>query len=122
VGGRRLGPKTQPGPAASYGRVWLQDEGRYGCGEPDEHGIYSWYEPAELTIASLISDHWTLIDADLHSEYGLDTGSGVLADRSWPWLKRRVIGLLTCESRIQRKLAPPEKQPKAPSVPNIRRG
>jgi hypothetical protein len=117
VGGR---PKTEPGAAASYPRVWIQDENRWGCGEPDEHGIYSWYEDAEHTLPSLIFEQWPLIESDLHQIYGIDTGSGVLADRSWKWLQTRIMGLLTCECRLQRKLAPPEK-PKDPSVPHAPR-
>jgi hypothetical protein len=56
------------------------------------------------------------VEADLHEVYGIDIGSGILTERSWTWFKRRCGGLLTCESRIQRKLFPPEK-PKTPSVP-----
>jgi len=65
----------------------------------------------------LVFEHWHLIEPDLHSEYGIDTASGILTDRSWKWLRTRVLGLLTCESRIQRKLSPPPEAPKVPSVP-----
>jgi hypothetical protein len=68
-----------------------------------------------------VRKHADLIDADLHSEYGIDTGSGILDDRTWSWFRIRVLNLLTCESRIQRKLAPPEKKPKTPAVPHVRR-
>lgn len=64
--------------------------------------------------------HQDLIDADLHAEYGIDTASGILDDRTWKWFRVRVLGLLNCESRIQRKLTPPEKAPKTPQVPRRR--
>jgi hypothetical protein len=61
--------------------------------------------------------HWDLIDADLHQVYGLDSASEAFNERPWRWFQRRVLGLLTCESRIQRKLAPPEPTPAVPSIP-----
>ncbi|THV26060.1 hypothetical protein E9998_19965 [Glycomyces paridis] len=63
-------------------------------------------------------DHRDLVEADLHEIYGVDTGSGVLDQRSWAWLQRRLAGLLTCECRLQRKLKPPEKTAKTPSMPS----
>jgi hypothetical protein len=115
--GVRWGPKSEPGnPSGNYPRVWLQDENRWGCGEADEHGIYSWYEPVEHTLPSLVHEQWPLIEADLHQIYGIDTGSGIFSQRTWGWLKARILGLLTCECRLQRKLSPPPPEPpKAPT-------
>ncbi|MCG7203951.1 hypothetical protein [Streptomyces arenae] len=54
---------------------------------------------------------WPLIEADLHSEYGIDVDSGILRRRSWRWLQARIYGLLCAESRLQRHFAPPPEQP-----------
>ena len=112
--GRR--PKTQPpGAQGEEPRVWLEDLKQWGVGEYDAaSGIYESYENPDLSVWGLWSDHRGLIEADLHQVYGIDTGSGILRERSWSWFQRRVAGLLTCECRIQRKLSPPEKQPKTP--------
>lgn len=61
---------------------------------------------------------WPLIEADLHSEYGIDASSGILRDRSWRWLKVRVWGLLSAETRLYRHFAPP---PENTSKTNRRR-
>jgi hypothetical protein len=56
---------------------------------------------------------WALIEADLHSEYGLDVEDPVLLRaRSWRWLRTRILGLLAADTRIARALAPPP-----PAVP-----
>lgn len=121
MGGRR-GPKSEPpGAASSEPRVWLEDQNRWGVGEYDEaSGLYESYENPDLSVLSLWRDHRDLVEADLHEVYGIDTGSGILRERTWKWFCRRVSGLLTCECRIQRKLAPPEKT-KKPSAPHARR-
>ena len=60
-----------------------------------------------LTWGKILT-HWDLIEADLQ-DAGIDTGSGILRERSWRWLSVRIIGLLGIESRLQRKLFPPKK-------------
>jgi hypothetical protein len=35
-----------------------------------------------------------LIEADLHERYGIDVDSGVLRQRTWRWLRVRIVGLL----------------------------
>lgn len=125
-GGSAGSPKTEPGGASGdEPRVWLQDQGRWGVGDYDEaSGLYESYEDPQLTIGRLLTDHWDLVDADLHEIYGLDSEDPVVLDeRTWGWFKRRLIGLLSCECRIQRKLAPPEKTKpqKTPHIPRRRR-
>lgn len=52
-----------------------------------------------------ILTRWALVEADLHSVYGIDLHDPALERRSWPWLRSRVLGLLTVESRLARALA-----------------
>ncbi|MEU9141712.1 hypothetical protein AB0D33_38230 [Streptomyces sp. NPDC048404] len=61
-----------------------------------------------------ILDEWPLIEADLHETYGVDVCTpGLLEARSWRWLRVRIFGLLSADSRINRHLFPDETQ--APS-------
>jgi hypothetical protein len=61
----------------------------------------------------VLLEQWPLIEADLHETYGIDVGApGALRERSWRWLKVRVAGLLSTESRLQRHFNPPEKASK----------
>jgi hypothetical protein len=53
---------------------------------------------------------WPLIECDLHETYGVDVGSGILRDRSWRWLRVRILGLLSADSRLARRFAPPPQQ------------
>lgn len=57
----------------------------------------------------MLLEHWHLIEADLHSEYGIDLSDPSLAHRSWRWLQARIRGLMTAESRLLRALQPPEQ-------------
>ncbi|MGA5509354.1 hypothetical protein [Streptomyces umbrinus] len=44
----------------------------------------------------------------MHEIYGVDVGApGLLQARSWRWLRVRILGLLSADSRIQRLLNPP---------------
>lgn len=62
---------------------------------------------------SQILDEWPLVEADLQEFYGLDVGApGLLAARSWRWLRVRILGLLSADSRINRLLYPPPDAPK----------
>ncbi|MFF5142524.1 hypothetical protein ACFY6U_22815 [Streptomyces sp. NPDC013157] len=66
-----------------------------------------------MTWAQLL-DEWPLIEADLHEIYGLDVGApGLLDNRSWRWLRVRIFGLLSADSRINRLFNPPPAPPKA---------
>ncbi|TMR99607.1 hypothetical protein EJK15_06775 [Nonomuraea basaltis] len=50
---------------------------------------------------------WGLVEADLHSEFGIDIDEpGLLSRRSWRWLQARIMGLLTADTRIARALDP----------------
>ncbi|MCX5362874.1 hypothetical protein OG864_29690 [Streptomyces sp. NBC_00124] len=61
---------------------------------------------------SRILDEWPLVEADLHEVYGVDVGApGLLDERSWRWLRLRILGLLSADSRIQRLLFPPPEMP-----------
>jgi hypothetical protein len=61
---------------------------------------------------SQILDEWPLVEADLQEFYGLDVGApGLLAARSWRWLRVRILGLLSADSRINRLLYPPPDAP-----------
>ncbi|MEV0114464.1 hypothetical protein AB0H77_14605 [Streptomyces sp. NPDC050844] len=98
--------------------------GLIGCGEVDPAtGLHEWYEhPAgyqprpqgrqDLTWGALL-DQWALIEADLHEVYGIDLGApDLLRERSWRWLRLRILGLLSAESRLSRHFAPPEPKPR----------
>ncbi|RLL70308.1 hypothetical protein D7M15_09090 [Streptomyces sp. Z26] len=61
-----------------------------------------------MTWAQLL-EQWPLIETDLHAEYGIDVGSGILRARTWRWLRVRIAGLLTADTRVARHFAPPEK-------------
>lgn len=93
---------------------------QYGCGAYDETtGLYEWYElPVHLAPGAKgttitwpeILTHWGLIEADLHSEYGINiTNQHNLKQYSWRYLRCRIIGLLTADTRIARLLAPEQK-------------
>ncbi|KAA6224056.1 hypothetical protein CP973_00305 [Streptomyces albofaciens JCM 4342] len=59
-----------------------------------------------------ILDEWPLVEADLHEVYGIDLGApGILRARSWRWLRLRILGLLSAESRLARTLAPSQDAP-----------
>lgn len=62
---------------------------------------------------SQILDEWPLVEADLHEIYGLDIGApGLLAARSWRWLRVRILGLLSADSRLSRLNNPPPEPPR----------
>ncbi len=43
--------------------------------------------------------------------YGIDVGApGLLRERSWRWLKVRILGLLSTKCRTQRHFAPPPEK------------
>lgn len=50
-----------------------------------------------------------MIEADLHEHYRIDLDEpGLLDSRSWRWLRTRVLGLFSVESRTARAFAPPD--------------
>ncbi|MFH9430233.1 hypothetical protein ACH4JZ_18320 [Streptomyces sp. NPDC017615] len=60
-------------------------------------------------------DEWPLVEADLHEVYGIDIDEpGLLDVRSWRWLRTRILGLLSADSRINRLIFPPDA-PQAPT-------
>lgn len=59
-----------------------------------------------------------MIEADLHSEYGIDVEDRVLMRRrTWRWLEARITGLLAADTRLYRALAPPPETPTIPGMP-----
>ncbi|QKW54679.1 hypothetical protein HUT08_21585 [Streptomyces buecherae] len=59
-----------------------------------------------MTWAQILT-HWPHVEADLHEVYGIDVGApGLLRARSWRWLRTRIEGLLSAESRLARLLTP----------------
>ncbi|MGI5196585.1 hypothetical protein ACQEVY_23535 [Streptomyces sp. CA-288835] len=59
-------------------------------------------------------EQWPLIEADLHQVYGIDADSGILRQRSWRWLRIRIFGLLSTESRLHAHFAPPPEDKPGP--------
>jgi hypothetical protein len=58
------------------------------------------------TWADLL-ERWALIDADLHQVYNLDVwDEALMTSRPWAWLKTRILGLLSENTRLARSLAP----------------
>ncbi|MEU7046036.1 hypothetical protein AB0A77_33970 [Streptomyces varsoviensis] len=54
--------------------------------------------------------------------YGVDVGTpGFLRARSWRWLRVRVLGLLSAESRLARVLTPPPDSSAPPGGSTARR-
>jgi hypothetical protein len=50
---------------------------------------------------------WPLVEADLHEVYGLDVGDDALMRaRSWRWLRTRILGLLSADTRLCRHFTP----------------
>lgn len=56
---------------------------------------------------------WSLIEADLHSEYGIDLDEPAAQERTWRWLRVRILGLLTAPTPTRLSLA---LQPRKPEV------
>ncbi|MFC7869626.1 hypothetical protein ACFUS2_00500 [[Kitasatospora] papulosa] len=55
-------------------------------------------------------EQWLLIEADLHQTYGIDVDQpGLLRERSWRWLRTRIAGLISTDSRLGRHFAPEER-------------
>ncbi|PSK95766.1 hypothetical protein CLV30_12818 [Haloactinopolyspora alba] len=53
-----------------------------------------------------------LVEADLHERYGIDVDSPLMEQRTWRWLRSRILALLgTPESRVSRALNPPKHVP-----------
>ncbi|MER7047726.1 hypothetical protein [Streptomyces jumonjinensis] len=45
----------------------------------------------------------------MHEVYGLDLSApGLMQARSWRWLRIRILGLLSTESRLARHFEPPD--------------
>ncbi|WP_188126988.1 hypothetical protein [Actinoplanes lobatus] len=64
-----------------------------------------------MTWEQLLS-HWALIEADLHSEYGVDVEDrALMRARSWRWLQTRIVQLLSePKTRIARALRSPAEE------------
>nr|WP_239159997.1 hypothetical protein [Virgisporangium ochraceum] len=57
-----------------------------------------------------ILTRWHLVEADLHETYGIDVEQpDLLRHRSWRWLRTRIVGLLSADTRLNRALNPDKK-------------
>lgn len=73
-----------------------------------------WAEPSDESTGIVWDDiweHFAAIETDFHEIYGVDFGSGILNERDWRWLKIRVSGLLSRDSRLARALGLENRQP-----------
>lgn len=53
----------------------------------------------------MIFTHWSLVWADLISEYGFDVGDrAMMRSKTWKSLKTMIVGLLSADTRLSRKL------------------
>lgn len=121
--GKSASPGDEPGGPQGGGEDWRD---QYGRGQRDAAtGLYEWYEiPSEIraqettpvtTWADLFA-HWAAIEADLHSEYGIDVEDrDLMRSRSWRWLQTRIVGLLSLpKSRLTSAMRPPPEQEHEP--------
>lgn len=93
---------------------------QYGRGRLDpETGLYEWYDIPQAAKPGKgktirwqdILTRWALVEADLHSEYGIDVDDrDLLRRRTWRWLRIRILGLLAADTRLSRALAPADNQ------------
>lgn len=97
----------------------LEQIARYGGGEIDPQSGYAEYYTLPSDVADrlehgggtpvtweLILERWALVECDLQ-DHGIDVGDRTLmASRSWRWLRVRIIGLCSTDSRLSRALAP----------------
>lgn len=65
-----------------------------------------------MTWPDLLS-RWALVAADLAERYGLDEEDPMMWERrSWPWLRRRILGLVTVpDTRVRLALDAREAPP-----------
>jgi hypothetical protein len=118
-------PPGSGAPGEPAGAPGEHPEDQYGRGERDPvTGLYEWYEfpeqirrqrAGEAVPWETLLTHWSLIEADLHSEYDIDVEDRqLMRHRSWRWLETRIVGLLAADTRLHRALAPP---PEVPGLP-----
>ena len=94
------------------------DIDQYGRGEYDPvTGLFEWYEvppeqqarieaAGERVTWGRLLDLWGLVEADLQDR-GIDVDDrALMGARSWRWLRTRIRGLLSTDSRTARALAP----------------
>ncbi len=90
----------------------------YGRGQRGANGLYEWYDippdkQRELEAGAgegitweQILKRWHLVECDL-SDAGIDLGDKALVRaRSWRWLRTRIVGLLSRDTRLATALAP----------------
>lgn len=64
----------------------------------------------------MVFERWAMVEADLHSVYGVDLGDATLMaqrGRTWRWLKVRIAGLCSVECRLSDALRPADGTPGA---------
>lgn len=95
------------------------DIDQYGRGDYDpDTGLYEWYDippeqlrqfdsPGDSLTWPVLFERWALIEADLHEVYGIDLDDEhLMATRTWRWLRTRIAGLISTNTRIARSMAP----------------
>lgn len=59
-----------------------------------------------MTWGDILS-RWHLVVADMHELYGIEVDDiSLLRARPWRWLKTRIAGLASCDSRLSRAMTP----------------
>ena len=106
------GPKSAGGSAGgsadSPEATGLAAIARYGVGDQDpETGLYECYDvPDEVTDPGItvldLLDEWPLVVPDFATEYGIRLA---VADMSWVEFWSLLTGLLSTDSRLQRRFA-----------------
>jgi hypothetical protein len=108
-------PEAGGGGGTEPGRPQANWRDQYGRGRYDDRtGLYEWYDiPPQERPSSRgrqvawrdILTHWQLVEADLHSAYGIDVEDrDLMRRRSWRWLEARIVGLLAADTRLHRAL------------------
>lgn len=60
-----------------------------------------------MTFAQVLNEHWRLIENDLRSEYQIEVrDEQLMRSMRWPWLRERILGLLSVDCRLTRALTP----------------
>lgn len=100
----------RPGPYGSAEPGGAQKAVGYGEVDPVT-GLHDWYEfPRHRQGGTSWRDLlkvWSLIELDLHEQFGVDLGCEVtMTGRSWDWLRLRILGLLSTPCRVQRHFTP----------------
>lgn len=68
----------------------------------------------------MLLENWAAIECDLQ-DIGIDVGNrGLLRRRDWRWLRTRIIGLCSADTRLARALDDGEGKRKQAEAPNAK--